>query len=237
MPSRSWRRTRTPRTTRRSYCSPSFASPATPARTCLRRRISGGRLRPPWVPLRRPRTDGFWLSARRGGSTTAASSTAHSSCRDGRILGAVPKMAQPNYEEFYEKRWFASGAGIGLDVEGDLGTFPLRTDLVFRLGNTAFGIEICEDLWAPSPPERRLGSRRCRDPAEPVRQHRAGGQGGLPARSRPDPERPGPCPPTSTPERVQASRPRTWSSAAISWRRRTVGCWASRRGSISTAPC
>lgn len=77
-------------------------------------------------------------------------------CRDGRVLGAVPKMAQPNYEEFYEKRWFASGAGVGVDVDGDLGTFPLRTDLVFRLGNTAFGIEICEDLWAPSPPSADL---------------------------------------------------------------------------------
>ena len=77
-------------------------------------------------------------------------------CRDGGILGAVPKVAQPNYEEFYEKRWFASGADIAVMIEGGLGTFPLRTDLVFRLGGTAFGIEICEDLWAPSPPSADL---------------------------------------------------------------------------------
>ncbi len=78
-------------------------------------------------------------------------------CRGGRVLGAVPKIAQPNYEEFYEKRWFASGAGIAIDVDDDaLGCFPLRTDLVFKLGGTAFGIEICEDLWAPNPPSADL---------------------------------------------------------------------------------
>lgn len=77
-------------------------------------------------------------------------------CRAGRILGAVPKIAQPNYEEFYEKRWFASGAGVAVEVADELGRFPLRADLVFRLGDTAFGIEICEDLWMPSPPSAGL---------------------------------------------------------------------------------
>lgn len=77
-------------------------------------------------------------------------------CQGGRILGAVPKIAQPNYEEFYEKRWFASGVGVATEVDDSLGRFPLRTDLVFRLGSTAFGIEICEDLWAPSPPSADL---------------------------------------------------------------------------------
>ena len=77
-------------------------------------------------------------------------------CRSGRIVGAVPKIAQPNYDEFYEKRWFASGLGVEVDVDHALGRFPLRSDLVFTLGETAFGVEICEDLWAPSPPSGRL---------------------------------------------------------------------------------
>lgn len=77
-------------------------------------------------------------------------------CRSGRILGAVPKVAQPNYEEFYEKRWFASGGGIAIEVDHPLGRFPLRPDLIFKLGGTAFGIEICEDLWSPSPPSADL---------------------------------------------------------------------------------
>ncbi len=76
--------------------------------------------------------------------------------REGRVLGAVPKVALPNYDEFYERRWFASGAGVAVDAEADFGRFPLRPDLLFRFGDTAFGIEICEDLWAPSPPSAAL---------------------------------------------------------------------------------
>ena len=77
-------------------------------------------------------------------------------CCRGAIVGAVPKVAQPNYDEFYEKRWFASGADCAVDVEDPLGRFPLRGDLIFGVGATAFGIEICEDLWAPSPPSADL---------------------------------------------------------------------------------
>ena len=73
-------------------------------------------------------------------------------CRAGRILGAVPKIAQANYEEFYEKRWFVSGEGLAIEVDDDLGRFPLSAQQLFALGNTAFGIEICEDLWRPQAP-------------------------------------------------------------------------------------
>ena len=77
-------------------------------------------------------------------------------CCRGAIVGAVPKVAQPNYDEFYEKRWFASGADCAVDVDDPLGRFPLRSDLIFDIGATAFGIEICEDLWAPNPPSAGL---------------------------------------------------------------------------------
>ena len=36
----------------------------------------------------------------------------------GRILGVVPKTYIPNYAEFYEARWFASGAGIAVEDYG-----------------------------------------------------------------------------------------------------------------------
>ena len=77
-------------------------------------------------------------------------------CRAGRILGAVPKIAQANYEEFYEKRWFVSGEGLAIDVDDELGRFPLGSRQIFALGDTAFGIEICEDLWTPSSPSTAL---------------------------------------------------------------------------------
>ena len=73
-------------------------------------------------------------------------------CRAGRILGAVPKIAQANYEEFYEKRWFVSGEGLAIEVDDELGRFPLNAQQLFALGDTAFGIEICEDLWRPQAP-------------------------------------------------------------------------------------
>ena len=77
-------------------------------------------------------------------------------CRAGRILGAVPKIAQANYEEFYEKRWFVSGEGLAINVNDPLGSFPLASRQLFSLGETAFGIEICEDLWMPNSPSIAL---------------------------------------------------------------------------------
>ncbi|HET6473119.1 MAG TPA: NAD(+) synthase [Pseudomonadales bacterium] len=70
----------------------------------------------------------------------------------GRLLGAVPKVAQPNYAEFYEKRWFVSGAGLDLGIDDPaFGPFRLATDQLFEVGATRFAIEVCEDLWAPDP--------------------------------------------------------------------------------------
>ncbi|MEN3746446.1 NAD(+) synthase [Sphingomonas sp. HF-S3] len=74
----------------------------------------------------------------------------------GRILGVVPKSFLPNYREYYEKRWFASGTGLaGLDIQLAGQTAPFGTDLVFAAADLAdfiFHIEICEDYWAPTPP-------------------------------------------------------------------------------------
>ena len=74
----------------------------------------------------------------------------------GRILGVVPKSYLPNYREYYEKRWFASGLGLeGLKMEVAGQGAPFGTDLVFAaddLADFVFHIEICEDYWAPQPP-------------------------------------------------------------------------------------
>jgi NAD+ synthase (glutamine-hydrolysing) len=74
----------------------------------------------------------------------------------GRILGVVPKQYLPNYREYYEKRWFASGLGLeGLEISVAGQTAPFGADLVFAasdLDDFVFHIEICEDYWAPAPP-------------------------------------------------------------------------------------
>jgi len=74
----------------------------------------------------------------------------------GKILGIVPKSFIPNYREFYEKRWFTSGANINTNVTLCAKSVPVSRNLLFRTSNCAFGIEICEDLWAPIPPSSTL---------------------------------------------------------------------------------
>jgi NAD+ synthase (glutamine-hydrolysing) len=74
----------------------------------------------------------------------------------GQVLGVVPKSFLPNYREFYEKRHFAHGRGctdLWIGVAGE--EVPFGTDLVFGAANLPgfrFGVEICEDFWAPIPP-------------------------------------------------------------------------------------
>ncbi len=71
----------------------------------------------------------------------------------GEILGIVPKSYIPNYSEFYEQRWFASGAGLTgeIDIPGIGKGIPIGVDLIFSAGGAKFGVEICEDYWAANP--------------------------------------------------------------------------------------
>ena len=75
---------------------------------------------------------------------------------NGRLLGVVPKSYLPNYREFYEKRQFTRGHNCqGLDVTIAGHGAPFGTDVIFAADNLpgfVFGIEICEDFWAPQPP-------------------------------------------------------------------------------------
>ncbi|UYY59464.1 NAD(+) synthase [Sphingomonas sp. S2-65] len=74
----------------------------------------------------------------------------------GRILGVVPKQFLPNYREYYEKRWFASGQGLtDLEIEVAGQVVPFGTNLIFAASDVddfIFHVEICEDYWAPTPP-------------------------------------------------------------------------------------
>ena len=75
----------------------------------------------------------------------------------GRVLGVVPKTYIPNYAEFYEARWFASGAGIAdetIRVAGQRADFG--ANLTFEVNGSEFGVEICEDLWVAVPPSSHL---------------------------------------------------------------------------------
>lgn len=75
----------------------------------------------------------------------------------GRIMGIVPKTYIPNNNEFYEKRWFASARDCADQLIDYCGQqVPFGADLIFRTADFQFGIEICEDLWAPVPPSSQL---------------------------------------------------------------------------------
>lgn len=52
------------------------------------------------------------------------------------------KVFLPNYKEFYEQRWFSEG--------------KLEDKKVYRFKGVTFGVEICEDVWAPEPPSTYL---------------------------------------------------------------------------------
>ena len=77
----------------------------------------------------------------------------------GTVLGVVPKTYLPNYGEFYEKRWFASAQDLN-PTDIYLAGSPVHVSdepILFTTGDgVQFGVEICEDVWAPIPPSNNL---------------------------------------------------------------------------------
>lgn len=76
--------------------------------------------------------------------------------QEDKILGIVPKFYLPNTGEFYEKRWFQSGFDIvekRKEVKYLNQVVPFGY-IVFKTNDeeVSFGVEICEDMWAPFSP-------------------------------------------------------------------------------------
>jgi NAD+ synthase (glutamine-hydrolysing) len=80
--------------------------------------------------------------------------------QNNKILGVVPKSYLPNKKEFYEKRQFTTGRDITrstLDLLNE--EVPFGVDLLFTdKKEMTFGVEICEDLWAVTPPSNHMAS-------------------------------------------------------------------------------
>jgi len=80
--------------------------------------------------------------------------------KNDKILGIVPKFYLPNTQEFYEKRWFTSAYDIVkrtkmiryLDQVIPFGSIIFKESET----NLSFGVEICEDMWAPISPGNLL---------------------------------------------------------------------------------
>lgn len=77
----------------------------------------------------------------------------------GQILGIVAKEYLPNYSEFYEKRWFASSQDLRtteLRYAGNQVRMTSSPQIFVTCDGVKFGVEICEDVWAPTPPSNHL---------------------------------------------------------------------------------
>ena len=76
------------------------------------------------------------------------------------IAGFSVKTYLPNYNEFYEKRWFASAEDLTTDyISVDNKEIPVGNDLIYICSDfpaLKIGIEICEDLWAIKPVSSEL---------------------------------------------------------------------------------
>ncbi len=73
----------------------------------------------------------------------------------GAVLGVAPKTYLPTYREFYEARWYASGAGAPATTTMSGEEVPVGTDLVFEASDVpglVVHAEVCEDMWVPIPP-------------------------------------------------------------------------------------
>lgn len=79
--------------------------------------------------------------------------------QEGDLLGLVPKTYLPNYSEFYEKRWFASSQDLQpseIRFAGNKIVVTPQPTLFRTCDGAMFGVEICEDVWAPVPPSCNL---------------------------------------------------------------------------------
>ena len=77
----------------------------------------------------------------------------------GKILGLVPKIYLPNYNEFYEARHFSRGKEkselVRLNEETEV---LFGSNLLFTcesMPDLKIGVELCEDLWTVQPPSIR----------------------------------------------------------------------------------
>ncbi|ERT62127.1 MULTISPECIES: NAD(+) synthase [Prevotellaceae] len=79
--------------------------------------------------------------------------------QQGQIIGVIPKTYLPDYSEFYEKRWFASSQDLKettIRYAGQQIVVTPDPQIFVTADGVQFGVEICEDVWAPVPPSNTL---------------------------------------------------------------------------------
>ncbi len=73
----------------------------------------------------------------------------------GEVLGVVPKLNLPNYNEFYEKRVFCEGERAVKNINLFGKEVPFGANIIFEnsaMPEMRVACEICEDIWVPNSP-------------------------------------------------------------------------------------
>jgi len=78
---------------------------------------------------------------------------------DGKVQGIIPKTFRPNYNEFYEQRWYDTWQRDNTTVDINDQAVPFGNDMLFNIGGVNCGVEICEDLWVMDPPSTQLAAK------------------------------------------------------------------------------
>ena len=101
----------------------------------------------------------------------------------GKVIGIALKTYIPNYDCAIEQRWFAPAACLERKElsAAELGireayAIPVGSDLLFRLGDTLMGVDICEDLWAPVSPSTLLSLSGAEVIVNPAASHHLAGR-------------------------------------------------------------
>lgn len=75
--------------------------------------------------------------------------------QNGKILALIPKTHLPNYNEFYEKRYFTQGMQQTVYIEFAEQKIPMGTNILLScstFSNCMIAAEICEDIWVANSP-------------------------------------------------------------------------------------
>ncbi len=102
----------------------------------------------------------------------------------GELRGLSVKTFIPNYDSASERRWFSPASGLRRNqvavVELGLSagySVPVGNDLIYKIGDGAsFGVEICEDLWAPVSPSSMLALGGAQIIVNPAASHETAGK-------------------------------------------------------------
>ncbi|MCM1222205.1 MAG: NAD(+) synthase, partial [Lachnospiraceae bacterium] len=72
----------------------------------------------------------------------------------GKVQSVIPKTYLPNYNEFYEKRWWHPAPDSATKTISICGfdDVAFGANQLLEIDGVKIGVEICEDLWTPIPP-------------------------------------------------------------------------------------